>query len=528
MSHEVKGPDNQGPLPPSERLLSLLATGMVGTGSSEVASTSETHISVVIFLGDRAYKVKKPLDLGFLDFRTREVREAVCKREVELNSRLAPDVYLGVVDLVGADGMPFDHLVVMRRMPGELRLSTLVRSGEDVGPALHAIAEQLAEFHSRADISDEIAQFGTPAAMRKNWEANTEQLRDLSRPASDRQGALGTGTIDEIALLAQRYLAGRTSLFSKRIDEERVRDCHGDVLSDDIFCLPDGPRILDCIEFDDRLRYGDVLGDVAFLAMDLERLGRPELGQHLMEQYEKLSGDSFPLSLANFWIAYRAQVRAKVALLRGNQGDRDSYTEAERLLEISLTHLRQCQIRLVLIGGAPGTGKSTLAKALAAHKGWVLIRSDEVRKELLGMAPTDRSGASLDVGMGIYDPATTEATYEAMLSRAADQLGLGNSVILDATWNDAVLRSRAQLLATSTSSELIELCCEVPQAVAMQRVERRAAQGEDASDVSAAIAQALQARSPWPTATVVDTSGSVEESLTLLVGAIDPQGLDSK
>lgn len=529
MSHEAKGPDSQGPppplAPPRGPFAALMASGMVGTESNEPPAVAETHISVVFFVGDHVYKVKKPLDLGFLDFRTREVREAVCKREVELNSRLAPDVYLGVVDLVGPDGAPFDHLVVMRRMPSERRLSTLVTSGQDVRAELHSIAQTLVEFHAHADTSKEIAEAGTIDAIRTNWENNSDQLRSLVGSLNDRRAELDSDIVDSIASLAQRYIAGRSGLFNRRIAEGKVRDCHGDVLADDIFCLADGPRILDCIEFDDRLRYGDVLGDVAFLAMDLERLGAPTLGADLLEDYRNLAGDSYPATLADFWIAYRAQVRAKVAALRLAQGDPGASAEADRLLKMALAHLKRCQLKLVLIGGAPGTGKSTLAKELAERQGWILIRSDEIRKGLVGLSPTDRSGATGKIEEGIYDQATTQATYENMLSQARTALGDGTSVVLDASWNDAHLRALAAAVAADTSSDLIELCCEAPLDVTIKRVEMRSARNDDASDASTEVLEALRHRSPWPSATVIDTTWTLEDSMTQLMNMIDREVL---
>src|SRR5215470_5751941 len=253
-------------------------------GDDGRASVAETHVSVLVFVGDRAYKLKKPVAMGFLDFSTREAREAACRREVELNRRLAPDVYLGVADVRGPDGRPCDHLVVMRRMPAERRLAALVRAGADVEDSVRRVARLVAAFHERAATSPEIAAAGSVASVRRNWEDNFEQMAPFVGAVLDAAVAA------RVRVLAERYLDGRGALFHQRTASGMVRDGHGDLLAEDVFLLDDGPRVLDCIEFDDRLRWGDVLADVAFLAMDLERLGSPGLAARFLDRYREFSG----------------------------------------------------------------------------------------------------------------------------------------------------------------------------------------------------------------------------------------------
>lgn len=477
------------------------------------AGVAETHSAVVFFVGDRAYKVKKPVDLGFLDFRTREQREVVCHREVELNRRLAPDVYLGVADLVGPDGQPWDHVVVMRRMPTDRRLSTLARSGADVDDDVRAVARLVAAFHARAERSDDTDGAGTRDAVAANWEANIAEMA----------GFVGTRlpeeTAGQVAGLARGYLAGRRELFEHRIRGGRVRDGHGDLLADDVFCLADGPRILDCLEFDDRLRYGDVLLDAAFLAMDLERLGRGDLGTRFLDWWGEYSGESHPSSLADHYIAYRAQVRAKVACLRAEQGDPTAAEEARQLLDLCRRHLEHARIRLVVVGGLPGTGKSTVATGLAERAGMILLRSDEVRKELAGINAGERAGAPYREG--IYGPEHTVRTYDALLQRASTALGLGESVVIDASWTDQRWRKRAAELAAATSSELVELRCDVPADEAARRIVARTDAGNDVSDATPEVAAAMaSATDPWPSATTVDTSGSPDAALSAALAAV--------
>ena len=477
------------------------------------AAVSETHAGVVFFVGDRAYKLKKPIDLGFVDFSTREARLVACQREVMLNRRLAPDVYLGVADVSGPDGRLCEHLVVMRRMPDHRRLSSLVSSGAPVHQHLERIAGLVATFHRSAESSAAISAAATRDAQLERWDDNAaEMARFLGDPLDPRVAG-------EVTVLARRFLAGRQPLFDARIDDDKARDGHGDLLADDIFCLDDGPRVLDCLEFDDKLRFGDVLADVAFLAMDLEHLGRPDLGSYFLDRYRQASGDTWPPSLADHYIAYRAQVRAKVACLRWEQGLTASRVDADRLLRLCHEHLRRARVRLVVVGGLPGTGKSTLAKALADALGAVLLRSDDVRKELGGVAPLTRVVAGLD--QGLYRPSVTEATYGELLSRARRAVGLGHTVVLDATWRHPTWRSAAVDLAGETSADLVELRCVVPLDVAIARVNQRQDAGVDPSDATETIVRALWAGdTPWTTATDVDTSGDPAQAVSAALATI--------
>ena len=275
----------------------------------------ETHISVLVFVGDRVYKLRKPVHFDFLDFTDRAVREADCRREVELNRRLAPDVYLGVADIV-MEGEAIDHMVVMRALPDERRLATLVREGVDVDIWLARVATALAEFHAGARRSPAISEAGTGHALQAAWDANFEETRrfvgTILDPVAD----------EEIRHTVSRWLASHRALLEDRIASGRVCDGHGDLQAEDIFCLDDGIRILDCIEFSDDLRYGDVCADVAFLAMDLERLGRPDAAERFVLQYEAQAGERLPRPLLHHYIAQRAYVRAKVACLQVEQGRR--------------------------------------------------------------------------------------------------------------------------------------------------------------------------------------------------------------
>jgi hypothetical protein len=486
--------------------------------ADQPAAVAETHASVVVLVGDRAYKVRKPVDLGFLDYRTREARRVASHREVELNRRLAPDVYLGVVDVVDGDGHPVDHLVAMRRMPAERRLSTLVGAGADVDDELWQLAHLLAAFHAGANGGVAADRAASRGALARRWATNTREM--LALPGTPLPAALVRRVDGEAA----RYLAGREPLFARRIAEGRACDGHGDLLANDIFCLPDGPRILDCLDFDDALRLDDALADVAFLAMDLERLGRPDLAGRFLAAYREHAGDCWPPSLAHHHVAYRAQVRAKVAAIRAGQGDPLAAGEAVRLLHMADRHLEVGRVRLLLVGGLPGTGKSTLADGLADALSATVLRSDEVRKELAGIPADTPAGAPY--GQGLYTRDAVTATYRALLARARVALGMGETVVLDASFTSAAWRAEARDVAAEAHAEPVELHCTVPPALAAERIRRRLAAGPGASDATPEVAAAMAATAePWPTAHVVDMSGGPGDGLAAALSVL-PDGAD--
>ena len=464
------------------------------------ATLRETHSGVVVLLGDRAYKVKKPVDLGFLDFTTTEARHHACLRELELNRRLAPDVYLDLAAVVGSDGHVLDHLVLMRRMPEELRLSTMVLRGDDVEDHLRALARLMANFHAGAERGRRIAAEGGPAGLHRRWSDNLRESEEF------RGRFLDDGTLTEIGRLALGYVAGRGPLLAERAAAGLTVDGHGDLIADDVFCLPDHPRVLDCLDFSDRLRWVDVLDDVAFLAMDLERLGRPDLGERFLAWYAEFSGTPTVVSLQHHYLAYRAFVRTKVTCIRAAQGVADSAGKAQALANLTLRHLRAGEPKLVLVGGAPGTGKTTLAAALADHLGAVLLSTDVVRRELVDPPDGDRYGAQ-----------AMAAVYRALLARTRLALEHGESVVADATWGDEAFRLEAGRVAADTVSRLVPLECRLAPDIAAERAQQRWTAGRSASDADAVVAARLAAeRDPWPDATPVDTRSAADALRTAL------------
>jgi len=476
---------------------------MVAMTATEWITQRETHIAVVLLVGDRAYKLKKPVDMGFLDFSTRAKRLAACRREVELNRRLPPDVYLGVADVLGPDGEPCDHLVVMRRMPDKRRLSALVRAGEPLTDTIRQLARLIAAFHSNARTDAEVSVDGGRDAIQARWRASFDQVRATAHQL------VGADEIAEVEQLAMEFLAGRESLFESRIEGKRIVDGHGDLLADDIFCLHDGPRVLDCLEFDDHLRWLDGLDDAAFLAMDLERLGAPLLADQFLRDYLEFAGDRAPMSLINHYLAYRAFVRVKVACLRRDQGDDTAATQAREYAEIAGRHLRAGRVRMILVGGLPGTGKSTVATKLANALGAVPLSTDRIRKEINGLSAMDSSATGYQ--QGIYTPEHTERTYAELRHRAEMLLAQGESVVLDASWTCATNRVLAAQVARRTHSQLVEIRCDAPASLAAKRIQTRAANASDA-DPRTAAHMATDADA-WPNAVALDTTKTIGETV---------------
>jgi uncharacterized protein len=465
----------------------------------------ETHVSLLVFLPEHVLKLKKPLTTPFLDQGTVEQRRHGCELEVALNRRICPDVYLGVVPVAVPGMEPVDHAVLMRRLPAERRLARLARHGEGLAE-VRAVARVVAAFHANARRGPDVNALADPEAVRGLWTSNFAELTPLSPWLLAEQDLAVTEG------LALRYVAGRTELLEERVRQGRAVDGHGDLLADDIFCLPDGPRILDCLEFAERFRFGDVLLDVAMLAMDLERLGRPDMASELLRAYREFSGETHPPSLEHHYVGYRALVRCKVAALRSQQGDEAAADEARRLLAQCRRHLEAGAIRLVLVGGLPGTGKSTVAEGLGERLSATVLRSDVIRKELAGLDALTPAGAP--VGAGIYDAASTEATYAELLRRAEVALRRGEVVVLDATWSSHRHREAAAALARNTAADLVELRCEAPRETVVARLAARRLGGGDASDADEEVARAMAATfDAWPSSTVITTAAAPPQVL---------------
>lgn len=409
----------------------------------------QTHASYIALAGRYVFKVKKPVNFGFLNFSTLEKRRHFCEREVLLNRRLCPAIYLGVVPIsmdddrlaFGRRGTIVESAVKMRRLSERYFMPQLMSRGK-VGPRdVDAIVAELEPFYRTHKPTAEVTQWGRVAKLRISTDENFRQLRDfigvtISRPA-----------FDAIRLYTNDFFRRHAALFARRVRERRIRDCHGDLHLEHIHISPARLTIYDCIEFNDRLRYIDVANDAAFLAMDLEFHGRPDLGRYFAEQLARRLADSRMLQLLDFYKCYRASVRGKVESLRHSspgtdEGERGECTvRAERYLRLALQYaVRGSEPMIVIVMGRVGCGKSTLARSLGRELEWEVLSSDTIRKTLgkvaLHVRSTEREQRRL------YSQKMGDKTYAALGRQAAMQLRERRSVILDATFGSQRRRER--------------------------------------------------------------------------------------
>ncbi len=439
-----------------------------------------THISHVLLAGSFAYKLKKPLDLGFLDFSTLERRRHCCEEELRLNRRLAPSVYLSVVPVTGTlrqprfggDGPVLDYAVRMRRFPQEALLS-----GRAPGaPVMDRIALAVADFHARAAVAEPDSPYGTPRQVLDPMLHNFEQIRTSLADATElaRLEPLEQWTRDTWQMLRQRLL--------ERKAQGRVRECHGDLHLGNIALDRDELIIFDGIEFNPALRWIDTISDAAFLVMDLEHGGQEPMAHRFLDRYLERGGDFSGLALLRFYQVYRAMVRAKVEAIRLRQPDLERAerwaiaVDYSRYLALAQRYTRAQPVALVITHGVSGAGKSRAAGLLVERFGMVRIRSDVERKRLPGAASAD-----------LYSPAMSERTYHRLLELAGGVLGAGWPVLVDATFLQRRRRGLFEQLARQLGIPFLILDCQAPPAVLRERILRRGDQGGDASDADLGV-----------------------------------------
>ncbi|MBX6314066.1 MAG: AAA family ATPase [Isosphaeraceae bacterium] len=462
----------------------------------DTVEVRQTHISVVFLAGAFAYKVKKPVALGFLDFRTLEQRRHFAEEEVRLNRRLAPGIYLSVVPVaqaedrltIGGAGEVVDWAVQMVRLPDEAMLQARLERGEVDAATIASLARRLAAFHAAAEAGDRIAAFGRPEVVAGNLRENFAQAEPLLG------AALSRPVLDRLAALSEMALAALRPTLAARAARGVPRDTHGDLRLEHVYLLaekgqPEDFVIIDCIEFNERFRFADPIADMAFLVMELEWSGRRDLARVFTESYLAASGDAEGRALVSFYAAYRAAVRGKVEGMKALEAE---VPEAERsaalgrsrglwLLALGMLERPERRPGLVLVGGLPGTGKSTLARALAERAGFEVIRSDVVRKEL---AAAVRLSGPAAFEEGIYTPAWTDRTYAACLDRAGAWLYEGRRVLVDATFRAESWRQRFLETARRWGVPGVLLVCQANPTVARRRLEARR---DDASEATSAV-----------------------------------------
>ena len=456
---------------PLTDLVDAFRARLVAAGRGADARIIETHISLLLLAGDEAWKFKKPVSLGFVDFSTLARRQHFCAREVALNARYAPRLYLGVETI--EEGGTREYAVHMRRFGAEATLAEQLPLGTISVDSLRSFATQLARQHGLASAVDPASPYGSAALARAQVEACISAPLAPLLPTALHE-ALLTALDSAMPLLAARHADGR------------VRDCHGDLHCANVVMFDGELQAFDCIEFNDELRIIDTLSDSAFLLMDLDYRGASTLANAFLNSYLEAADEVAALALLPLYCAYRALVRAKVALLRGAQDGaaRDSAEdEATRHIALAERYLMPAgRAGLVLTHGVSGSGKSHYARLLAEQAGFIHLRSDIERRRVAGLALDARSDSAPD--SGLYSPAMNSATYGRLHERAGEALAAGYSVVVDATFMRAVERAPFFALAESHGAPLHILACEAPADELRRRVAERAAQGRDASEAT--------------------------------------------
>ncbi len=501
------------------------------------AEVIQTHISVVFLAGKRAIKVKKPLRLwGFLDYGTVEARRRMCAAEVELNRRLAPDIYKGVVEItrdadglhVGGDGEVVEHAVEMVRLPAGATMLDRLQAGALTEDDLDRAGRRLAEFHAAHRLEPDEAEGGSPSALarilRRNMQASNAGVPEPF-PAAVHDG-LHTRLV--------RLLWRNRKHIRRRAEEGRMADGHGDIRLEHVLRYQGRTAIIDCCEFAARLRHIDPLSDAAFLGMDLTANGRPDLSAVFERSYLEHSGDPDAARLLPLYRGYRAHVRAMVnvqAWLRPEVPDEQKEHQlqaAKRMLTLAWTYARTGAVPpVILMRGPAGVGKSWLGTRIAPWLGADILRSDVIRKELLGLDPTWRPDA--EEKTYVYGTPMHERTYGALLDRAREAVRSGRAVLLDATYLKRFTRDHVRSMAAEEGAPfaILDITCD-PEVV-RQRLIERLERDDDASDADQAIYDQMMATAEpieadeLPFTAHYESGGPAEEAVLPLLAVLEGQ-----
>jgi aminoglycoside phosphotransferase family enzyme/adenylate kinase family enzyme len=455
----------------------------------------ETHISWVILCGDYAYKLKKPVDFGFLDFSDLAQRKHYCEEELRLNRRFSPEVYLAVVPVtqgpdgpvMGGAGEPVDYAVKMRRFDESQLLDSIAARDGLNKKLVRSIARELARLHAelpRCFPEPEGEEAGTPAALQAALRQNFSQLRQYPLRENEQQ------LLDAIEPWSEQRYDVLLPAMQQRVRDGWVIDGHGDDHLGNMAIIDGQVRLFDCIEFNADFRIVDSIAEVALLDMDLNARGHPGESHRLLTDYLEYRGDFAGLALLDLYRVYFALVRAKVALLQHSTDDpalldTKAYGEARHYLEIAR---RYCQPRRRFLGityGLSGSGKSTAAGKLVEASGAVRIRSDVERKRLFGLAPEERSEARDNARL--YSTDMSRKTFERLADLAETILDAGFPVIVDGTFLHSHVRDDFQGLATRLKVPFAILHCVTDEGKIRDRLQARESSGVSVSEAGIAI-----------------------------------------
>lgn len=428
-----------------EQILAFLTSPASYPHAPPEVRSIQTHISWVFIAPPFVFKVKKPVNLGFLDFSTLEKRRHFCQRELELNRRLCPDVYLEVVPINarGSDisfqstGKPVEYALKMKQLPSGSFLNELLGKELVAETEINRVISCLRAFYEAQVPSQEIEQWGEPERLKISTDENFAQVEAFVGKT------ISPAAFETIRHFTNSFYAANERLFRERMEEHRIRDCHGDLHLDHVHITPDATTIFDCVEFNDRLRFIDIANDLAFLAMDFDFEGKRELGTLFLRNASREFGDPGLLEVADFYKCYRAVVRGKVESIQTTSTEPSAAEEhgkrAMRYFRLALRYaVAGSQPLVLVVMGTVGTGKSTVAKQLGSELDWPVLSSDRIRKTLAGVPLTERTAP--DLRELVYSERMTDRTYEELLKKGLAAVAMQGGAILDATFSSRAKR----------------------------------------------------------------------------------------
>ncbi len=483
----------------------------------------ETHISWLLLTGDYAYKIKKPVNFGFLDFSTLALRKHFCTEEIRLNSRLAPQIYLHMVTIaedpdgirINAKGTVREYAVKMRQFDNTGLFDQLIQRGRLSRGIITDTACRLAHFHAGIAVAEEASPFGEPAAVhhpvQENFTQLEQQATDFFINKTHRH------RFEHIRQWSEQAFAALETTVAQRKADGFVRECHGDLHLGNIVLIDGQVTPFDGIEFNPDLRWIDIMSEMAFLLMDLQDHGRNDLSHHLLNAWLEISGDYGGLAVLRYYQCYRAMVRAKVAALRGSQTtSANTQSKLANYIQLADKYTRPTRPALLITHGLSGSGKSWLSQSLLEATGMIRLRSDVERKRLAGLAPLARSDCV--PGAGLYSRGSTQRTFARLEELARQILRAGYVTVVDATFIKRSERKRFRQLAHSLAVPFRIIHCEADIGILRQRIGARQTEGRDASEAGLSIL-ALQQENQEPLnddeleeAFRLDTTGDVDLS----------------
>jgi len=459
-----KSTSGNNQLESQERLVSFLESATSYPHRPPEVRLMQTHISWVFIAPPFVFKVKKPVNFGFLDFSSLEKRHHFCQRELELNRRLCPEVYLAVVPIYkSASGFFFntegeiaEYSVKMRELRHGWFLSELLAKGLVGETEINRVISCLHRFYESETPTPEIEQWGTPEKLKISTDENFRQVEPFVGKA------ISPVALETIRHFTNSFYVTNEDLFRNRIRQHRIRDCHGDLHLDHVHLTPEATTIFDCIEFNDRFRFIDIGNDLAFLTMDFDFEGKRELGNLLLRNAAREFRDPGMLEVANFYKCYRAFVRGKIESIQAMSKEAADLEEhakqAARYFRLALRYATSGSEPLVLVVmGRVGAGKTTVARQLGAELNWPVFSSDQIRKTLAGVAQTKRTAPELRDEL--YSEQMSEQTYKKLLEQGFAALETGSGVVIDATFSSRANRDflREQCAKAGIRLQVVEL-----------------------------------------------------------------------